>query len=386
MAKPVKTISSSNSDGQSVSVKPGSNTQQGVTELQGVNDVSAQTEQRNTAQKDLPANESKGEINWLGSSYAGQDIKVIAHLYDDGSNDNKSRTKELEKELEYSELLKQGASNLAFVYLAVIANEPTFDKRRAAFIKTLALPQSEQSERVIKYLSSQVLYDADLSSFIGRSKIHAKLQSIKTNTDRDIETLRARIKEMQSLDTSGSSTIALGTLQTLSIQSFRPKFAVRALGHTYAKAYTRGDRTLAGSMIFTIFEEHPLSKLIRAMGKSKRWNSPEVATLLPDQIPPVDLTIVFANEYGAISEQRLYGVEFLNDSSTYSAENLLSEQVMQFVCRDVDVLTSKGRVRLSRLQQFSETDPEFTGSRLYNESDYQHYLERLGVRRRLTNR
>jgi len=145
-------------------------------------------------------------------------------------------------------------------------------------------------------------------------------------------------------------------------------------------------------MIFTIFNEHALSSLIRGMAASTTYGErdTELSTLLPDQLPPIDLTIVFANEYGSLSDFRLYGVEFFTDGSVFSIEDLLSEQTMQFVCRDADVMTSRGRIRLSRLQRGmfnGKDDKDKTGSSLlFDNQQYEEYLDRLGVRRRLLNR
>jgi hypothetical protein len=141
-------------------------------------------------------------------------------------------------------------------------------------------------------------------------------------------------------------------------------------------------------MIFTVFEEHPLLKLIRAMGnREKGWKGAEISSLIPDQLPPIDITLAFANEYGSLSRQNIYGVEFINDSVTFSIDNLLSEQVMNFVARDVDVMTSAGNMRLSRLQKGIDGDREPTASDLLiGNNDYIRYLDVLKVRRRLTNR
>ena len=145
-------------------------------------------------------------------------------------------------------------------------------------------------------------------------------------------------------------------------------------------------------MIFTIFNEHALSRLVRAMGNSRTYGErdTELSTLLPDQLPPIDLTLVFANEYGSLSDLRLYGVEFVTDGQVFSIEDLLSESTMNFVCRDADIMTSRGRVRLSRQQRgmFNDKDDkDLTGSSLlFDNSSYNEYLSRIGTRRRLTNR
>ena len=73
-------------------------------------------------------------------------------------------------------------------------------------------------------------------------------------------------------------------------------------------------------------------------------------SLLPDQLPPLDLSIVFVNEYGSQSKMAIYGVEFVNDGVTYSIEDLLTEQVINFMARDIDIMTDYGKVKLSHLR------------------------------------
>ena len=104
------------------------------------------------------------------------------------------------------------------------------------------------------------------------------------------------------------------------------------------------------------------------------------STFLPDQILPIDLTFLMVNEYGNISRMALYGVEFLNNGQTMSIEDLLLEEVVQFVALDMDPLadiTDKAT---------STTEP---GERSLSASDvfkagyssYEEWLRRVGLRR-----
>jgi len=186
------------------------------------------------------------------------------------------------------------------------------------------------------------------------------------------------------------NSIVLGNLQTLSVQTHREKFGVRALGKSYVKGYTRGPRTIAGSMIFTLFNEHALAQLIRGVADHNLFKESaldtNLSTLIPDQLPPLDLTIAFANEYGSISRMGIYGVEFLNDSQTFSIEDLMTEAVVNFTARDIDVMTKVGIRKLNSDSNDYRTDT--TGSDLYtvNQSSYNKYLKQLGIRRGLMGR
>lgn len=340
----------------------------------------------------LPVNEATesvpGQINWLGSSYSGTDIKVIAHLYE-SIEDTYSEESLLKIELLFAQQVSDACTELlsggfAQFFIETSAND-LWENKRKAFIDACGLSNEPTAERAINFMIGTILAEADYNTIEGISKSLGKLQGLETSYGQLTENLRNDIIALEELKKSSSSTVTLGTLQTLSLQSHREKFEVRALGHSYAKGVTRGQRTIAGSMIFTVFEEHPLAILQRAMASTK---NPEYGSLLPDQLPPIDITIVFANEYGSVSELRIYGVEFINDGVTFSIEDLLSENVMQFICRDADVMTARGNISLMRSQRYAFTfeNNDTSGSDLLHDNSYQEYLDKLGVRRKLVNR
>jgi hypothetical protein len=86
------------------------------------------------------------------------------------------------------------------------------------------------------------------------------------------------------------------------------------------------------------------------------------------------------NEYGNISRMALYGVEFLNNGQTMSIEDLLLEEVLQFVALDMDPLTDITDKAIS---------PGKLGERSLSASDvfkigynsYEGWLRRVGLRR-----
>lgn len=331
-------------------------------------------------------------VNWLGSSYSGVDIKVIAHLYmpTDGPVDRIARLKleqaTAQRISEACDTMLTGFANFA----AGIDPDALWAERRSQVLKAAGLDEAgdEAEQRAISFMLS-IFAEANFRSVIGIAKMRRRLENTYEAQKSLADSLKTDIEDLEYLATQGKQTVVLATLQTISVQSHREKFAVRALGHSYVKGYTRGQRTIAGSMIFTVFNEHALAQLQRAMGQRKEFvNRNEISTLLPDQLPPIDLTIVFANEYGHLSEMRLYGVEFVNDGVTFSIEDLLSENVMQFVARDADVLTDRGKVRLSRMQRgtFDFENDDDSGSKLLDDENYLEYLDKIGVRRRLKNR
>lgn len=351
----------------------------------------------------LPARQgTEGNINFLGSSYTGVDLKVVAHLYDNVSWVG-DKIFELEAKRLADQLVADGATNLVSGGLDGLARQEiagslsdNYARRREFFIAATGLkyPGGEENDRAVNQLVSGIFKNGSFT-FIGIAKMKQRAEYFKQIYTASAKGYQDRLDNLEAAgaaDPQSSDTVVLGTLQTISVQSFREKNAVRALGHSYAKGYTRGTVTTAGSMIFTIFNEHALTQMITAMGNSRTYGErdTELSTLRPDQLPPIDLTLIFANEYGALSDLRLYGVEFVTDGQVYSIEDLLSEGTMNFVCRDADILTSRGRIRISRLQRgmFNDKDDkDISGSSLLFDNDaYYEYLGRLGTRRRLTGR
>lgn len=337
-----------------------------------------------TLNADHPPNKDTN-INWLGSSYSGSDIKVIAHLYDVKPVEDKAAIHN-----DAADLLGGLRSYLSALNTnSLNPTSPEFYDR--VWNQIFANTDSAGAQREVR-----PLFQRSTEIFFRASEYLIELGQAITDQQSLANELLTKQSSQQTLESQSSDTLVLASLQTLSVQSHREKFPVRGLGTDYVKAYTRGPRTIAGSMIFTAFNEHVLKHLIRrAAPLAKRYGEifdAHTSTLLPDQLPPLDLTIVFANEYGSVSRMGIYGVEFVNDSITFSIEDLLSEQVMNYVARDVDIMTSVGKMKLSAFEQgmFTQdvpdqplraSDLQFTDHAAYN-----NYLTRLGLRNRIRGR
>lgn len=136
-----------------------------------------------------------------------------------------------------------------------------------------------------------------------------------------------------------SRTKILGDVQTITYSTHREKFPVRTLGRASVKGYTRGPRTIGGTMIFTVFNKEVLSEMLvqnYQLDAADKDNYGAWAAVLIDQIPPFDITISFVNEYGAISRLVLYGIELVNEGQTMSIDDLITENVVNFVARHID--------------------------------------------------
>jgi len=122
-------------------------------------------------------------------------------------------------------------------------------------------------------------------------------------------------------------------LTTLTVSVFRVKAPVNAAGFINTKGFSRGRRTIAGTLVVTKFTTEVLLRFLEAdvirNDKSKDSHYSKV-----DQLPPFNLTILFADEWGHASCQRLLRVEFVTDGSVYSIQDMLTEQTISYMAAD----------------------------------------------------
>ena len=137
-----------------------------------------------------------------------------------------------------------------------------------------------------------------------------------------------------------SKPIILGSLTTISYSIFREKRPVPLLGKINTGGYTRGMRTIAGSMIFTVINQHFVEDIIQQIPYLSAHDK-----IKADELPFFDVMIVCANEYGANAQMMLYGVEFLDDAQVISINDMFIENTFGFVARDIDILTAKNPLK-----------------------------------------
>lgn len=155
------------------------------------------------------------------------------------------------------------------------------------------------------------------------------------------------------------------------------------MGNPEPRSFSRGKRGIAGSLVFTVFDRDQLlddladdvleEESFHRIGGDEgleydvisvdEWDKAmteyalngisdnsatannnsqvtrNIATaarpIYDDEIPPFDITISFANEYGQKATIVLYGVEILNEATGFSIDNVTSEKACTFVARRV---------------------------------------------------
>jgi len=170
------------------------------------------------------------------------------------------------------------------------------------------------------------------------------------------------------------SNQVIGTLQGISYSVTREKAPIYTMGEPDPRAFARGKRGIAGSLIFIQFDRHALLQVLGKDGAKLKFSSdkdsfnpniegaqaPPIAQdaetggagvrddqkitdpWFSDQIPPFDITLNAANEYGYSAQMRIYGVEILNEGAGVSIDDIVLEQQMTFIARSLSPWTPHG--------------------------------------------
>jgi hypothetical protein len=173
--------------------------------------------------------------------------------------------------------------------------------------------------------------------------------------------------------TFGSQVI--GSLQAITYSVSREKAPVYTMGSAEPRSFSRGKRGIAGTMVFTVFDRDALITALKAQNGTVRrigasngqqntsdpmtineWDAlmsgavsgqgvqaanailQEAEPQYADEIPPFDVTISFANEYGQKAVLVIYGVEILNEGTGFSIDSVTTEKATTFVARRVDYM------------------------------------------------
>lgn len=178
------------------------------------------------------------------------------------------------------------------------------------------------------------------------------------------------------------NNVVIGELQAISYSVTREKAPIYTMGSADPRAFSRGKRGIAGTMIFIVFDRgaligtfgafavNPANALNFSADKEERRGlqagaSPNIqagieesrrlleaarnedpiqnvgddqvitAPWYADQVPPFDITLAAANEYGALAVMRIFQVEILNEGYGVSIDDIVSEQQMTYVARQV---------------------------------------------------
>lgn len=140
-----------------------------------------------------------------------------------------------------------------------------------------------------------------------------------------------------------ASPVVIGSLTTISYSMYRNKRPVINIGRTNINGVTRGSRIFAGTMIFTLINQHWLKELQEKIDWMKEYDELKV-----DELPLFDIMIVSANEYGNSVTMYIYGVDFTDEAQTVSVEDLFTENTFSFIARDISVFKANTNTNSAR--------------------------------------
>jgi len=135
-----------------------------------------------------------------------------------------------------------------------------------------------------------------------------------------------------------ADVLEMAELQTISYSIHRENSPVRTLGHVNPRGFVKGGRTIAGSLIFTVFNEYAfyrIKEFRQMMAETGLFFAP-----LADMLPPFDIVLSFFNEYGLGAKMKIYGVTIVDEGGTMSVDDLITEQTYTFMARGIQPLMS----------------------------------------------
>lgn len=168
----------------------------------------------------------------------------------------------------------------------------------------------------------------------------------------------------------------IGELQGISYTVTREKAPLYTMGSPDPRAFSRGKRGIAGSLIFLVFDRSNLLEAlendaqfwaddmdltylktftIESLAGGERTFKARTSVNVPsgvadnlrigtvqrtkawyhDQIPPFDVVLTALNEYGHAARMIIRGIEILNAGSGISIDDITTDENMTFVATDI---------------------------------------------------
>lgn len=165
----------------------------------------------------------------------------------------------------------------------------------------------------------------------------------------------------------------LSSVHTISVSVHESKGQARALGYRGIKGLARGVRTIGGSLILTVINDHPLRELQdqyvaafvdgeypepsmgwsldrHRVGVGSLWGNYDYRNRLAVLLPPFNIAVQYVSEMGKVwDEERgeraegagwmLSGVEFLDEGQVTSVNDIVTEMTFSFLACDFKPFT-----------------------------------------------
>ena len=177
-------------------------------------------------------------------------------------------------------------------------------------------------------------------------------------------------------------------MATISISIHEAKSPVRRIGERGVSGYTRGIRTIAGTIVFLVIEDHPLRMLAakdpaniysnlvgwsrdlttKGVGSGHGKNNIKFDNKISTLISPMNIMLRYQTEVARNGQADpgasmiLEGVEFVNEGIVTSVNDMVTEVVCQFVAQDIRPFTDLNKSSSNEIIKAYENNK---GSQLY---------------------
>ena len=225
-----------------------------------------------------------------------------------------------------------------------------------------------EMEQVRLQLEAAEMAQETAAAGIEENPLNVDAQINEAGSSAEITSLKTHLDSLQSLHDS-QGVVPLDSLTTVSINIHQPRSMVRALGFKGIKGTAGGVRTIAGTMIFTIVEHHPLRDLLimddeigsrpghrnpwsiddKLSGRGTALNRDDKFSKVSTMLSPFNLRIDYVSEYNysgsgsnlaggssiAASRLEVEGIRLISQGIVTSVNDLVTEVQYQFVAEDI---------------------------------------------------
>jgi len=258
-------------------------------------------------------------------------------------------------------------------------------------------PGSDGLRDHIKYMEAQrepqISFEGNLAQpRLNQSYVTNLYRAIPfINQSHQVET-RDSLKTPFEADANFFSPVKMTQMATISISIHEAKSPVRRIGERGVSGYTRGIRTIAGTIVFLVIEDHPLRMLAAkdpaniysnlvgwsrdlttkgvgsGHGSGRDGNKIKFDNKISTLISPMNIMLRYQTEVARNGQADpgasmiLEGVEFVNEGIVTSVNDMVTEVVCQFVAQDIRPFTDLNKSSSDEIIKAYENNK---GSQLY---------------------
>jgi len=168
-----------------------------------------------------------------------------------------------------------------------------------------------------------------------------------------------------SRETKHGPLLYLGSVMSLSYSVYRDKTPVFNCGSHLIDGFSIANKYVAGSLMTIMYEYDEFAEFLSGIELENRFKDnisfeyqnvkgiKEFHTYMRDDLLPFNIHAIFTNEYsGETREVVIYDATFINNGQVMSIQDIITENTLQYVARDISEQHSIGGVRTN--QAFSQ--------------------------------